>query len=145
MYIKSLSLFLKLARASFLKTQSKGQAASVERAAACEGGLESCNCLSGHGGERLGPTASAFGEQDLDAPLTGEEAVQACGAPGPDGHWASCHFRLPSSLGWKRKGRRSGQPGACPESALTRTVDPSSSVSGLRWIPPPSHFAPGLH
>ena len=54
--------------------------AMAGRAAACEGGLESCNCVSGHRGELPDPAAVAFGEQDLDAPLTGEEAVQACGA-----------------------------------------------------------------
>ena len=47
----------------------------VGRAAACEDGLESCNCVSGHRGELPDPAAAAFGEQDLDAPLTGEEAV----------------------------------------------------------------------
>lgn len=86
------------------------------RAAAWEGGLESCHCTSGHRGERPDPTAAAFLEQELDAPLTGEEPVQACGAPGSGRTLGLCHFRLPSSLGWKRKSRRAGQPGACAES-----------------------------
>lgn len=86
------------------------------RAAAWEGGLESCHCTSGHRGERPDPMAAAFLEQELDAPLTGEEPVQACGAPGSGRTLGLCHFRLPSSLGWKRKSRRAGQPGACAES-----------------------------
>ncbi|KAM7231400.1 hypothetical protein CapIbe_017845, partial [Capra ibex] len=96
------------------------------RAAAWEGGLESCHCTSGHHGELPDPTAAAFLEQELDAPLTGEEPVQACGAPGSGRTLGLCHFRLPSSLGWKRKGRRAGQP------VLLELVGVDTRVSGNR-------------
>ncbi|XP_043345036.1 collagen alpha-1(I) chain-like isoform X2 [Cervus canadensis] len=116
--------------------------AKAGRAAACDGGLESCSCLSGHRGERPGPMAAAFGEQDLDAPLTGEEAVQACGAPGPDGHWVSCHFRLPSSLGWKRTGRRSGQPVA-DAFGMSRRGHACFQEPAVSWRPSSGKRRPG--
>ncbi|XP_043743384.1 collagen alpha-1(I) chain-like [Cervus elaphus] len=116
--------------------------AKAGRAAACDGGLESCSCLSGHRGERPGPMAAAFGEQDLDAPLTGEEAVQACGEPGPDGHWVSCHFRWPSSLGWKRTGRRSGQPVA-DAFGMSRRGHACFQEPAVSWRPSSGKRRPG--
>lgn len=82
------------------------------RAAAWEGGLESCHCTSGHRGERPDPTAAAFLEQELDAPLTGEEPVQACGAPGSGRTLGLCSLSVALLTGMEEK-EPAGRPTGC--------------------------------
>ncbi|XP_057564446.1 transcription initiation factor TFIID subunit 4-like [Hippopotamus amphibius kiboko] len=99
----------KLAGSSFLRRSRKNRLnvwrldAGARRAAACEGGLASLELRPGSPRGALGcapgPAAASLGEsRDLDASLSDEEGVQACGASGSGRALDLCGSQLPSEL-----------------------------------------------